>query len=641
MTGPECDAIRCMLSDLLADALDPAAVGQVAAHLTDCRKCRALAEAFTWQDLALGELVGNAQQEAMAARIHDALRPQLVPSQASGRPAAIVAYPLGNGWGAKQAAATVPWWIWSIIGTAAAVVVSLSTWFIQNPKPEVAGPRVVIHSPPVEKSSPHRPVEPTIPPVAMTPPQSTGVATDPTPAKPVPLATVVQVEGEAYRLGDGTTLLKVGEQVFPGQGLETRGEASLVTVRYRDGTTLQLAADTLVRHLTEEGGKWVELAHGAVTADVERQSPGKPMVLSSPKADAIVLGTKLRLSAGADNASLSVEKGLVRFIRSEDGRSLEVPQGHYAVVAKDVEFAIRPIAPATPRWVVFREHTAALTSLAYTADGRTLATASNDATVKLWDVATRTVRATLRGHTAPVEAVALSPDGQTLASAGWDRTVRLWDVATGRLKKTLEGHASTVFAVAFAPDGQTLASGSSDKSVKLWDLASGKQRTTLEGHQGAVRCVLFSPDGKLLGSGGADGTVAIWDTATGKRLRQMPDHNGWIYRLAFSPDGGTVAAGSGDGVVSLWDVAAGAPQQRLSGHTKRITGLSFAGGGQRLVSSSMDGSVRFWDPASGKELQRFSGEPLAEVAAVGTSPDGKSLAIGNWDGSLVLWNLGQ
>src|SRR5262245_50912597 len=143
MTGPECDAIRCMLSDLLADALDPAAVGQVAAHLTDCRKCRALAEAFTWQDLALGELVGNAQQEAMAARIHDALRPQPVASQASARPAAIVAHPLGNGWGPRQAAATVPWWAWGIVGAAAAIILSLSAWVLQSSKPEYDGPRVV------------------------------------------------------------------------------------------------------------------------------------------------------------------------------------------------------------------------------------------------------------------------------------------------------------------------------------------------------------------------------------------------------------------------------------------------------------------------------------------------------------------
>src|SRR5262249_7268217 len=162
----------------------------------------------------------------------------------------------------------------------AAIILSLSAWVLQSSKPEYDGPRVVIHSPPVEKSSPHRPVEPTIPQVAMTPPQSTGVATNPTPAKPAPLATVVQVEGEVYRRSDGTTLLKVGEQVFPGQGLETRGEGSSVKVQYRDGTTLQFAADTLVPHLTEEGGKRVELARGAVTAEVERQLPGRPMVLS-------------------------------------------------------------------------------------------------------------------------------------------------------------------------------------------------------------------------------------------------------------------------------------------------------------------------------------------------------------------------
>lgn len=640
MIGPECDGIRKALSDLLAHRLDAGTADRIAAHLPECTHCAALMETFVRQDLALAELAASAHLDAMMQRIHNALRPASDTAAASGRRAAIVAYPLGNGWGTRPAIATVPWWGWTAVAAAAAIIFSLCVWFMRDQEPANSGPLVANHSPLVAKSSPPDPVEePSPPPLAATSPQRTEPVQTPEPPKPAALAVLTRVEGDVYVLDGGGTPAQAGQPIFPGSGLETRDERSAATVQYPDETTVRLGADTQVREFRDTGGKRLQLARGVVTADVTPQPQGRPMVLTTPRAEAVVLGTKLRLTSGEESAALLVEKGRVRFVRNEDGQALDVPQGHYAVVAKDVEFAVRPVMPTTPRWTAHREHASAVTAAAYAEGGRTLATASTDATVKLWDAATRTVRATLKGHTAPVEAIAFAPDGQTLASASWDRTVRLWDVATGRLKKTLEGHAGTVFAVAFAPDGQTLASGSADKSIKLWNLATGKEVTALEGHQGAVRCVAFAPHGKLLASGGADRMVAIWDPATGKNLRQFRDHTGWIYRVVFAADSTTVVAGSGDGAVHLWDVNSGLQQQQLTGHTKRITGLALLADGRRLASSSMDGSVRFWELASGKELQRLSGEPLGEVAAMALAPDGKSVAIGNWDGSVIVWEL--
>src|SRR5262249_28025215 len=388
-------------------------------------------------------------------------------------------------------------------------------WFLQSPKPEYDGPRVVIQSPPVANSSPRKLVEePAPPPIAAASPQATEPVRSPEPPKPAALAILTSVEGNVAVLNNGGTTVSAGQPLFPGCGVEAGGEGSMATIQYPDMTILRLSADTHVQNLTDVDGKRLELVRGVVTADVAPQPRGRPMVLTTPKAHAVVLGTKLRLTSGENSASLQVEKGRVRFVRQEDGQALEVPQGHYAVVAKDVEFAIRPIAPTAPRWTVLREYAAAVTTVAFAPDGRTLATASNDATVKLWDPAAKAVRLTLKGHTAPIEALAFSPDGQTLASASWDRTIRLWDVPTGKLRKVLEGHLSTVFCVAFAPDGQSLASGSSDKTIKFWNLATGKEQASMEGHQGAVRCVAFAPHGKLLTSGGADGMVAIWDPAT-------------------------------------------------------------------------------------------------------------------------------
>jgi WD40 repeat protein len=235
-------------------------------------------------------------------------------------------------------------------------------------------------------------------------------------------------------------------------------------------------------------------------------------------------------------------------------------------------------------------HTGNVRSVAFSPDGRLLASGSNDNMIKLWEVASGRELHTLRGHNDYVTSVAFSPDGRFLASSSWDKTVKLWEVVTGRWLTRFE-HENYVTSIAFSPDGQLLASGSYDRTIKLWEVHMGREVRTFFGHTGWVTSVAFSLDGQLLASGSQDGTIKFWEVANGKELRFLR-FQGEILSVAFSPDWQLLAL-PGFGGIELWEVATGNLVRTLSWHTL-VHSVVFSPDGRLLASSSYK-EIKLWD----------------------------------------------
>lgn len=287
---------------------------------------------------------------------------------------------------------------------------------------------------------------------------------------------------------------------------------------------------------------------------------------------------------------------------------------------------------------ILRGHLAPVPAVVWSPDGTTLASGSNDQTIRIWDATTGAERLCFRGHAGPVKNVCWSPDGSALVSGSDDGTVRVWDAATGIERRCLTGHEGPVRSVAWSPEGSLLASGGNDCTVRVWDAATGAERHCLRRHEKLVLSVSWAPRGEALASGSYDCTLRVWDPATGTERHCLLGRGGPVQSLCWSPDGSAIACGGDYGTLRVWDLATGTARLSFQGHTKSATCVRWAADGSSLASSSNDGTIRVWDAASGAEKLCLRGHD-GPVWGVCWSPEGAFLASASKDATIRLWDL--
>ncbi|WP_431659214.1 WD40 repeat domain-containing protein [Pantanalinema rosaneae] len=308
---------------------------------------------------------------------------------------------------------------------------------------------------------------------------------------------------------------------------------------------------------------------------------------------------------------------------------------------------------------VFAETFGGVVSVAFSPDGKRLATSDTSGDIQIWQLPSGSQLVNCKGHEHWVWAVAFSPDGQFLASASDDYRVKLWDVETGTCLKTFIGHTYSINAIAFSPNGRYIATSSQDATIRIWDLQAPARSSEgdassslvvdtcmqLLGHQGRVWSVAFHPVGSseppgmdtILASGSEDRTIKLWDIKTGSCLQTLTGHQEWVKSVAFSPDGQMLASGSFDHTLKLWDLQTGGCLNTLRGHSSTVTMVAFSSSGQ-LVSSSYDQTLKLWNITTGQCMRTLQGHGN-RIWAVAFDPTGEWLASGGDDHAAKLWQV--
>ncbi|XHF98690.1 hypothetical protein AWENTII_002232 [Aspergillus wentii] len=287
-------------------------------------------------------------------------------------------------------------------------------------------------------------------------------------------------------------------------------------------------------------------------------------------------------------------------------------------------------------------HSGSVYALAFSPNGKQIASGSDDKTIKIWDAATGDLQRTITTYSDPAYAMAFSQDSKQIISGSYNGVIRLWDTITGNLQRTLPaGHLSRVNAFAFLPDSKHITSaGTFGQTFKIWDTAIGNQKKILAGCSNKVYAMAFSPDSEQIASSASadNGTIKLWDAATGDLQRTLAGHSYEVHAVAFSQDSKRIAsAGAFDRTIKLWDTTTYSVQKKLADHSTWIYSIAFSADGKQIASGSSDGTIKLWD-ATAETIQKTPASQSDWANTVAISPDGKQIASGFVDGTIKLWD---
>jgi len=285
-------------------------------------------------------------------------------------------------------------------------------------------------------------------------------------------------------------------------------------------------------------------------------------------------------------------------------------------------------------------HSGPIRAIAVTPDGARAMSASDDQTLRCWDLQTGQTTQVLRGHTGAVTNVAVTPDGYHAVSTSDDKTLRIWDLQTGQAR-VLSGHTGEVDSVAMLPGGRRFVSGSHDGELRIWDFETGQTVGVLGPHTHAMvfDCLAATPDGRRVITGLSDGTLRVWDLGTGQTVSVLTGHTALVDCVALTPDGRRAISASWDFTLRVWNLKTYQALRILKGHTGAIAGVAVIAPGSRAISASYDQNLRVWDLETGQTVLIFT-ENTSKFRSVAVTPDGRYAISGSMDGTLRIWDLG-
>lgn len=294
-------------------------------------------------------------------------------------------------------------------------------------------------------------------------------------------------------------------------------------------------------------------------------------------------------------------------------------------------------------------HSGGINGLCIMPDGRKAVSASNDKTIKVWDIEAGEELRTLTGHSESVNRVCITPDGRMMVSATQDKTLKVWDMETGEELRTLTGHDKSVYGVCITPDGKKAVSASGDNTCKVWDIETGRELKSIKPDGCYVYDVCIIPGGKYAVSALADRTLYVWDIESGEEIKILKGHYDGIKGVCITADGKKVVSASDDMTLKVWDIETGSEIRRKSTysglacswfykHTNGVTGVAVTTDGKKAVSSSWDKTLKVWDMETGEEIKTLTGHSDG-VMGVCITPDGKKAVSASNDGTLKVWDL--